>query len=138
MILTTQNETDTWLEQHVRIGGCVPATFAPQEPIDLTRWIGPSECCSHCGTATPGLREGEDGAPEETCAACGETGFLITCWGEAQTERWERGERYPDAGDDGPQVGPIVVVGGSPEHAGSLLEQAASAWVTSEDRRCDN
>lgn len=141
MILRTQQETDAWLAEHVEIGKCIEAIFAPEEPIDLTRWIGAHECCSHCGETTPGLRVGKNGRPEEKCAACGVTGFLITCWGEAQTERWREGERY-DAqindeaiDDDGPQVGPIVVVGGVPEHAAALLTQAKVAWVVSEDRR---
>lgn len=134
--LRTQKETDAWLTKHVKIGACIKAVFAPTEPIDLTEWIGARECCSSCGAATPGLRTGKDGAPDETCARCGETGMLITCWGTAQTERWECGERYTSKiDDDGPQVGPIVVVGGVSEHAEALLAQAVAAWVKSEDRR---
>lgn len=141
-ILRTQKETDAWLAEHVKIGDCIEATFAPTEAINLSEWIGPHECCSHCGAATPGLRKGKGGAPEEECAECGDAGNLITCWGSAQTERWERGERYSGPGgetiEDGPQVGPIVVVGGVSEHAASLLEQAEASWVVSEDRRGAN
>lgn len=139
IILKTQKETDAWLLERVTIGQCIGATFAPEEPIDLAHWIGPHECCSYCGSATPGLRVGKDGAPDETCVSCGNTGMLITCWGIAQAERWERGERYSGAGgetiENGPQVGPIVVVGGVPEFAAALLAQADASWVVSEDRR---
>jgi hypothetical protein len=140
-ILRTQKETDAWLAEHVKIGKGIEATFAPEEPIDLSYWIGAYECCSHCGAATRGVRRGADGHPEEECSACGTGGFLITTWGEEQTERWREGERY-DAqfddeaiDDDGPQVGPIVVVGGVPEHVSALLAQAKAEWVKSEDRR---
>lgn len=138
-ILRTQEETDSWLEHHVGIGKCIRAIFAPAEAIDLSRWIGAWACCSQCGTATAGVRKDENGAPDEKCDACGGTGMLITCWGTAQTERWERGKRYTGPGgdsiEDGPQVGPIVVIGGVKEHAESLLAQAETAWVESEDRR---
>ena len=138
MILRTQKETDAWLAEHVRVGECIEALFSPAEPIDLTVWIGAYECCSHCGEATKGVRKGGDGAPEEVCSVCDTDGFLITTWGEAQTERWREG-RYaqPDntVCDDGPQVGPIVVVGGVPEYATALLTQAKTEWVKSEDRR---
>ena len=139
-ILRTQEETDAWLAKQVRIGVCVEALFAPDESIDLSRWIGAYECCSRCGEATRGVRRGADGFPEETCSVCGTGGFLITTWGEAQTERWREGERYAQpegepVDDDGPQVGPIVVVGGVLEHAAALLTQAKAEWVKSEDRR---
>ena len=141
-ILKTQKETDTWLTEHVRIGACVEALFAPDESIDLSRWIGAYECCSHCGEVIRGVRKGDDGAPEEKCSVCGTDGFLITTWGEAQTERWReervaQTEEYTvDAvDDDGPQVGPIVVVGGVSEYAEALLTQAKTEWVRSEDRR---
>lgn len=139
MVLRTQAEADAWIRRHVKIGKCIEATFAPTEPIDLARWIGAYECCSYCGAASFGLRVDAHGRPEEQCAACGTSGFLITCWGEAQTARWERGERYSGPGgesiEDGPQVGPIVVVGGVARHAAALLAQAEAAWVSSEDRR---
>ncbi len=134
-ILKTQAETDTYLAEHVAIGQCIPATFAPTEEIDLTRWIGPSECCDECGEATPGLRRDKKGRPREDCAACGGSGMLITCWGEAQTERWQEGRRYDVRGkdgeieDDGPQVGPIRVCGGVTKFARSLERQAHRAFV---------
>ena len=134
-VLRTQKEADAWLAEHVKIGECVEAIFAPIEPINLTRWIGAHECCSYCGAATLGLRVGKDGAPNEKCTECIETGMLVICWGASQTERWKRGERYGHTNDDGPQVGPIVIVGGVPEYADDLLAQAEAACVMSEDRR---
>lgn len=138
-ILRTQKETDAWLAEHVAIGKCIEARFAPEEPIDLSRWIGAFACCSSCGEATPGVKADAKGRPVECCEACGDVGMLITCWGEAQTERWQAGERYTGPGgdtiEDGPQVGPIVVIGGVLEHAAALLAQAEAAWVVSEDRR---
>jgi hypothetical protein len=132
-ILRTQADVDEYIgrcERLAKDGGRV--AFDPTEEIDLTTWIGPHECCSHCGEATPGLRRDEKGHPDEKCAACGTTGFLITTWGEAQTERWESGERYRDEKsldrDDGPIVGPVYVLDGS-RHARALRRQLRHAMV---------
>ena len=131
-VLTTQREVDAWIPENVRPNACIEAFFAPVEPIDLSEWIGAHECCSMCGTATPGLRVcAGGGAFEETCAECGESGCLVTRWGTAQVERWESGD-----GDEcpGPVVGLVVVVGGDAEHAASLIAQARSWFVASEVR----
>ena len=131
-ILRTQAETDAYLQEHVRIGRCVPVTFAPAERICLDYWIEPHECCSSCGEARPGLRLDDGGHPREDCAWCKDSGSLITTWGTPQTQRWEDGERYgrfPPDEDEGPQVGPIRISGGVPRYALSLADQAERAQV---------
>lgn len=132
MILTTQAEVERYFTTRVGVGICVPIVLAPTERIDLSEWIAPHECCSMCGAATPGLRRDPEGSPREDCAACGDSGFLITTWGTAQTERWEEdqagGVEQPED-DEGPAAGPIFLCGGIWRFRRSIERQAHRAMV---------
>lgn len=125
--LRTQADVNKACHGRYQVGA---VTIDPTEPIDLSRWIAPHECCGSCGHVEPGLRYDEDGAIVDECVECGSD--LITCWGDGQVERWESGERYRTAAtldrDEGPMLGPVTVLGDS-EHAADVRRQLAAAII---------
>ena len=65
--LQTQADVNAACAGRYQVGA---VTIDPTEPIDLSRWIAPHECCGSCGHVEDGLPargggRGEEGEGEE-------------------------------------------------------------------------
>jgi hypothetical protein len=100
-------------------------------PVDLARWIERIDHCKACGAENP--PQGPDRCPE-----CGESGTLISTWGEAQAERFRTRGRYTtkegarDVAGTTPRIDWVIVGGES----GPKARPCNVEWIRDVVRQC--